>query len=71
LFYEEFSSNVTFIEENFVHNWPTDVPTDQLAYHDCTVEKSGRVFNCGYDTAGKVLEHLLPNIDGSELQPKD
>jgi hypothetical protein len=45
---------------------------DQWPYQDCEIEVNyGRVFNCGDDTAGNILKHLYPNIDGSTVQAKD
>ena len=29
------------------------------------------MLNCGVDTAGEILNHLYPNIDGSTVQPRD
>lgn len=31
----------------------------------------GRYINCGVDTAGEILNHLYPKIDGSTVQAKD
>ena len=31
----------------------------------------GRIKNCGHDTAGQILNHLYPNIDGSTVQARD
>lgn len=38
---------------------------------DCTVHGGRLIYNCGYDTAGDILRHTLPNIDGSVIQSKD
>lgn len=72
MFYEYFGANVIYKENNFVHSWPTNVPFMQSPYHDCEIEVPyGRIINCGYDTAGEILRHLYPNIDGSEVMPKE
>jgi len=68
LFYDHYGSNVTFVENNYVHTWPTDVPESQFAVKDCEVEVPyGRIINCGHDVAGDILNHLYPNIDGSKV----
>lgn len=68
LFYKEFGSNVKFVSKGYVHAWPTDVPAEQLEVSECEVEVlAGRIFNCGDDTAGNILNHLYPNIDGSTV----
>jgi hypothetical protein len=38
---------------------------------DCTVRGGRRLTNCGYDTAGDILRHTLPNIDGSVIADTD
>lgn len=30
-------------------------------------KKKSQATNCGYDWAGKVLQHLLPNVPGSNI----
>ena len=37
----------------------------------CTESGGRMIYNCGFDTAGQILTHLLPNIDGSFIQAKD
>jgi len=77
MFYDEFEANINWVEKPWAHNWATDVPEEWgLPYgmtkkESCT-ESGGRlIYNCGFDTAGEILTHLLPNIDGSTVQPKD
>ena len=77
MFYEEFDADISWNEKPWEHAWTTDVPEEWgLPYgmelkESCT-EGGGRlIYNCGFDTAGEILNHLLPNIDGSTIQPKD
>ena len=68
MFYEHFGADIEYIENNFVHCWPTDVPDSQFEITDCEVEVPyGRIINCGYDLVGDILNHLYPNIDGSSV----
>lgn len=59
--------------EDFGHVFPIDYPTDQWPRETC--DGTGEFLcNNGYDSAGKILSHLLTNIPGSgvsELAPKD
>ena len=57
--------------------WATDIPEAVGEEYgipkkdDCS-EGGGRlIYNCGYDTAGEILRHLLPNIDGSSVLGRD
>lgn len=49
-----------------------DVPTDVWPYSTCD-GTGGYLCNNGYDSAGKILSHLLTNIEGGieKLAPKD
>jgi hypothetical protein len=75
LFYENFGANVVLEEmEGVIHQFPTDLPAEAKPLG----EKGGTVRNtfpnCGIDTAGKILSHLLVNMPGSTidaLNPKD
>lgn len=77
MFYEEFEANISWNEKPWNHNWPTDVPEEwgtpygMIKKEDCTVSGGRMIYNCGFDTAGQILTHLLPNIDGSTIQAKD
>lgn len=77
MFYDTFESNVQFVQQPWEHNWPTDIPESVgLEFRmelkaDCTIKGGRRVYNCGYDTAGDILRHTLPNIDGSVIEAKD
>lgn len=48
-----------------------DISTDTFPAGDCGDEELSEenpwMVNCGYDFAGEVLEHLLPNVVGSEV----
>ena len=59
--------------EDFGHVFPIDFPPDQWPREPC--DGSGEfVCNNGFDSAGKILHHLLTNIPAtgmSKLAPKD
>lgn len=79
IFYENFGANVTFLQEEFSHTYPVDISTEELPEVSCVIEaedndqlislggEKRQVSNCGYDWAGKVLNHLLPNVPGSNI----
>ena len=74
-FFEKVGSNVEYHIEDRGHAWPTDVKPRfwEFVRNTCT-NFEFPVGNCGYDTPGMILEHLLPNIPGStvtEIQPKE
>ena len=77
MFYDTFESNVQFVQQPWQHYWPVDIPESQgLEFNmplkaDCTVRGGRRLTNCGYDTAGDILRHTLPNIDGSVIADTD
>lgn len=71
VFYENLGATVEYLEEDFTHTYPTD--SDETELVSCADGEKRTVSNCGYDWAGKVLNHLLPNIPGSnvtEIAPK-
>lgn len=52
-------------QQDYIHTMPTDITvTDYSPVVDCTSTDDARFYvsNCGYDAAGKVLEHLLTNV---------
>lgn len=59
------------VEKDYGHVFPTDLPTDVMAEGDCADKEAEvtkpYVTNCGYDLAGDMLSHMLPNIVGSEI----
>jgi len=77
MFYEGFEANVEWVEKPWDHNFATDVPAEWGEEYGVTkkencLDTSGRrLYNCGFDTAGEILKHMLPNLDGSSLQAKD
>lgn len=47
---------------------------DFRPFEECGEPRTSHYANCGYDTAGKMLSHILVNMIGStisELKPKD
>lgn len=77
MFYDSFESNVKFVQMDQSHYWPTDIPESQgLEFNmplktNCGDRGGRRITNCGVDTAGDILRHTMPNIDGSVIQAKD
>lgn len=77
VFYKYFESNIASDQQNFIHTMPTDIAvTDYAPKVSCDDKGGARHFlsNCGYDTAGKVLGHLLKNIPINpikELKPAE
>jgi hypothetical protein len=67
VFGDNYNANMKFVEKDFNHLVPTDLPTDVLAEGDCANGASYVPVNCGYDLAGDMLSHMLPNIVGSEI----
>ena len=62
--------------EDFAHVFPVDALPDKVPYHDCRGEDDPVVYVCnnGFDSAGKILSHLLTNIPETgmtALAPKD
>lgn len=48
------------------------MPEDQWEVKSCEDDVNyGRMLNCGVDTAGEILNHLYPNLDGSTVKAKD
>lgn len=71
VFGDNYNANMKFVEKDFGHLWPSDLPTDVMAEGDCA-DPAGEhdkpyITNCGYDLAGDMLSHMLPNIVGSEI----
>jgi hypothetical protein len=66
LFYDNYESNILYLENDFGHNWPADISTDELPSISCN-SFGFPVANCGYDAAGMILNHTLPNITGSTV----
>ena len=68
LFYDYFEANTEVKETNFNHLWPADLPLDVMPYRNCTDKPENPfVSNCGFDFAGNVLRHLLPNVKDSNV----
>ena len=51
--------------------WGADLPTDIYETGDCSSQEQSLeypyIVNCGWDFAGDVLNHLLPNVEGSTV----
>ena len=71
--YESYGANVMYEAEDIYHVFPVDYPTDEWPRQSCD---GSDVYLCnnGFDSAGKILGHLLTNIPETgmtELAPKD
>jgi hypothetical protein len=73
LFYENYNANLLHVETDYTHLFPVDFPPEFRPVRDCTNTRDN-YGNCGDDTAGKILSHLLVNMEGSNidsLNPRD
>ena len=74
MFYEHYKANVIYDPQLFTHQLPSDLPLDFKPYQACGAPRESYYPNCGFDTAGKMLSHVLVNMTGStisQLNPKD
>ena len=68
VFYEHYGANISFDLEPNVHSYPVDYPfLDVWPRESC--DGSAEEFRCnnGFDSAGKILSHLLTNIPATEM----
>jgi hypothetical protein len=73
LMYEALGANIILDVQPFAHQFPSDLPHDFRPFQECGDPKYYYP-NCGYDSAGKILSHLLLNMTGStttQLNPRD
>jgi len=66
MFYKKHGANLLSVQTPFKHGFPIDDPS-QLMQGNCINEGDGGSHYCGFDTAGKILTHLLSNLPGSDF----